>query len=278
MNDTSGNIPDIVFIVPYRDRKPHRFAFTSIMKTIVKDLNCKIIFSHQKDTRPFNRGAMKNTGFIYIKNTYPEYYKNITFVFHDIDVMPWRKEQFSYQTNIGIINHFYGFKRGLGGIFAVKGKDFEELNGFPNYWSWGLEDNVLKWRADKLGKKIIYNEFVEYSEDNKNIIGLGHGWDRKINDKLEFRARYRMNEMIEGIKTLSQVRYTSINIDSLFIELNVNNFETGDDLNSPYVKNINSKDSRFNTRLNNYNKKISLKKGDARNFGRNKGFGSMLMF
>ena len=277
MNDTSGNIPDIVFIVPYRDRQPHRFAFTSIMKTIVKDLNCKIIFSHQKDNRPFNRGAMKNTGFIYIKNTYPEHYKNITFVFHDIDVLPWRKDQFSYQTSMGIINHFYGFKRGLGGIFAIKGKDFEELNGFPNYWSWGLEDNVLKWRANKLGKKIKYNQFVQYSDDNKNIIGLGHGWNRKINDKLEFRARFRINEMIEGIKTLSQVRYTASNMDNLFIELNVNNFETGDNLNSPYIKNIDSKDARFTTRLNNYDKKISIKRGAAGHFGKKRGFGGMVM-
>jgi hypothetical protein len=277
MANIDGNIPDVVFIIPYRDREPQRVAFISIMRTMVENINCKIIFAHQKDRRPFNRGAMKNAGFIYIKNTYPEHYKNITFVFHDIDVMPWYKGQFSYQTRMGIVNHFYGFKRGLGGIFAIKGKDFEDVNGFPNYWSWGLEDNVLKWRVDKLGKKIIYNEFVQYSDDNKNIIGLGHGWNRKINDKLEFRARFRINEMIEGIKTLSQVRYTASNMDNLFIELNVNNFETGDNLNSPYIKNIDSKDARFNTRLNNYDKKISIKRGAAGHFGKKRGFGGMVM-
>jgi hypothetical protein len=277
MNDTSGNIPDIVFIVPYRDRQPHRFAFTSIMKTIVEDMNCKIIFAHQKDRRPFNRGAMKNAGFIYIKNTYPEHYKNITFVFHDIDVMPWYKGQFSYQTRMGIVNHFYGFKRGLGGIFAIKGKDFEDVNGFPNYWSWGLEDNVLKWRVNTLIKKFNYTEFVNHTEDNKNIIALNHGWQRKINDKLEFRARYRMDKMIEGIKTLSKVNYIPIDIDNIFIELNVNNFETGDNPNSPYIKNVNSKDVRFNTRLNNYDKKISIKRGAAGHFGKKRGFGGMVM-
>ena len=87
-----------------------------------------------------------------------------------------------------------------------------------------------------------------------------------------------MNEMIEGIKTLLGLEYTIVDINNIFIELNVNKFETGDNLNSPYITNIQSKDSRKNTRLNNYNKKISFKKGDARNFGRNKGFGSMLMF
>ena len=61
-----GINPDIVFIVPYRNRETHRFAFTSIMRTIVEDLNCKIIFAHQKDNRSFNRGAMKNAGLVYI--------------------------------------------------------------------------------------------------------------------------------------------------------------------------------------------------------------------
>lgn len=278
MNDISGNIPDIVFIVPYRNRETHRFAFTSIMKTIVENLNCKIIFAHQKDNRPFNRGAMKNAGFIYIKNTYPEYYKKITLVFHDIDVMPWYEGQFTYETISGTINHFYGFKRGLGGIFAIKGKDFEELNGFPNYWSWGLEDNILKIRSNFLKKHISYNEFVPYTNDNKNIISLSHGWNREINDKLEFRARFRVEEMIEGISTLLNVKYESFDIDNIFIELNVNSFNTGDHPNSPYIKNIKMKDARYNTRMNNYKKKIQIKKGDSRNFGKNKGFGSMLMF
>ena len=87
-----------------------------------------------------------------------------------------------------------------------------------------------------------------------------------------------MNEMIEGIKTITNLNYNTVNIDNIFIELNVNNFETGDNLNSPYMNNIKIKDARYNVRLNNFNKAKRVKKGDARNFGRNKGFGSMLMF
>jgi len=273
MNDISNNIPDIIFIVPYRDRAPQRFAFTSIMEKIVEDLNCKIVFSHQKDTRPFNRGAVKNTGFLFVKNSYPEHYKDITIVFHDIDIMPWYKNQFSYDTMPGIINHFYGFKRALGGIFAIKGIDFEEANGFPNYWSWGLEDNLLKWRLQKLGKAFKYNQFVDYNDNNQNIIGLWHGWDRNINDKLEFRARYRMNEMIEGIKTLNNVKYNVNVIDNIFIELNIYSFETGDSYNSPYLQNIQKKDARTSIKLNNYGKNSkNIKKRGTQ------GFGKILMF
>lgn len=271
-------IPEIVFIVPYRDRVPQRFAFISIMKNIVEDLNCKIIFAHQKDTRPFNRGAMKNTGFLYVKETYPDDYKNITLVFHDIDIMPWYKTQFSYQTSIGVINHFYGFKRALGGIFAIKGKDFEDSRGFPNYWSWGLEDNILKWRLQKLGKQFTYDQFVNYNDNNQNIIGLWHGWERKINDKLEYRARYRMNDMIEGIRTLTQVEYNAVDIDTTFIELNITKFETGDSMSSPYVTNIKKTDARANIRLNNFKQQSNIKIGHSGYFGKKRGFGSMVMF
>ena len=109
--------------------------------------------------------------------------------------------------------------------------------------------------------------FVEYSDDNKNIIELGHGWQRSINDKLEFRARYRMNEMIEGLQTLTNLNYKPTQIDNIFIELNVNGFETGDDFNSPYLTNIQTKDARLNMRLNSYNKRVRRRK-----------FGSMVMF
>ena len=83
-------VPKIVFIVPYKNRKYHKIHFEIYMKYILEDIptnNYEIFFVYQKDNRPFNRGAMKNIGFLAIKNKYPNDYQNITFVFNDIDTI-----------------------------------------------------------------------------------------------------------------------------------------------------------------------------------------------
>ena len=57
------NVPKIVFIIPYRDRVEHKEFFTVYMKHVLEDIpktDYEIYFVEQKNTLPFNRGAMKN--------------------------------------------------------------------------------------------------------------------------------------------------------------------------------------------------------------------------
>ena len=135
------------FIIPYRDRVAEKSVFINHMSKILEGQDFKLIFVHQKDTRKFNRGAMKNIGFLHIRKMKPQTYKNSTFIFHDIDTMPHEKGQFDYETTKGTISHYYGFTWALGGMVAIKGIDFEKIYGYPNYWAWGFEDNKLhrKW-------------------------------------------------------------------------------------------------------------------------------------
>ena len=63
--------------------------------------------------------------------------------------MPSKKGLLDYETEVGKIKHYYGFEYALGGIISIKGGDFELLNGYPNYWSWSLEDNCLQKRAQR---------------------------------------------------------------------------------------------------------------------------------
>jgi hypothetical protein len=107
------SIPKIVFIVPYRNRVTHKYFFSQYLSSILTEEDkYEIYFSHQNDERPFNRGAAKNIGFIAVKEKYPNDYKNITFVFNDIDIVPFYKI-FDYETTKGIVKHFYGFQYDL---------------------------------------------------------------------------------------------------------------------------------------------------------------------
>ena len=137
-------VPKRIFIVPYRNRIQHKFFFSKYMSFILEDADdYEIYFSHQCDSRSFNRGATRNIGFLAVKEKYPNDYKDITFIFNDVDTIPFYKI-FDYETPEGVVKHYYGFKYALGGIVVIKGSDFEKTNGFPCYWGWGMEDNTLQ--------------------------------------------------------------------------------------------------------------------------------------
>jgi hypothetical protein len=156
----------VVFIVPYRDRAQHLEQFNKHMPTVLSESKFayRFLFIHQCDSRTFNRGAMKNIGFIAVKQMYPENYKNITLVFNDIDCMPKESNLLDYPTTKGVVKHFYGYTYALGGIVSITAGDFERIGGFPNFWGWGYEDNMLQKRVLKFKLRINRNTFY-YAND-----------------------------------------------------------------------------------------------------------------
>jgi hypothetical protein len=204
------SVPKIVFIVPYRNRPQHKFFFSTYMTSMLKDRDdYEIYFSHQCDVRTFNRGGTKNIGFLAIKNKYPNAYKNITFVFNDVDTIPFTN-LFDYETKSGIVKHFYGFNYALGGIVSITGADFEATNGYPNFWGWGMEDNVLQKRCEKTGLTIDRSHF--YPIGNPNILQLFDGITRIINRKDPWRAQH--DDGIDGLKTIHKLSYSIDNESS----------------------------------------------------------------
>jgi hypothetical protein len=199
--------PKIIFIVPYRDREPHKYFFDRYMPYILEDYNeddYEIIFSHQNNKLPFNRGAMKNLGFLYAKNKYPETYKDITFVFNDIDSLPYRKGLLDFQTTKGIIKHFYGYKFGLGGIFSIVGSDFEKSNGFPNFWGWGFEDNEIQRRTLAHGLKIDRSVFFTV-----NSMEILHFYDETVKQITRSQMEHEVgSHSNDGIKSLHEIYST----------------------------------------------------------------------
>lgn len=198
------SVPKRIFIVPYRNRVQHKFFFSKYMSFILEDKeDYEIFFSHQCDARTFNRGAVKNIGFIAARNKYPEHYKDITFIFNDVDTIPFNKI-FDYETTHGVVKHYYGFKYALGGIVVMKGADFEKTNGFPCFWGWGMEDNVLQKRCDRFGLKVDRSVF--YNIGSPEILQLFDGISRIISKKDPWRGEYDDGQ--DGLRTISQLKYT----------------------------------------------------------------------
>ena len=251
----NNSIPKIIFIVPYRNREEQKHHFDIYMKYIMEDYNIddfKIFFSYQNDNRNFNRGAVKNIAFIAMKELYPNNYKNITFVFNDIDTLPYKKNLLNYQTTSGIVKHFFGFKFALGGIVSITGSDFEKIRGYPNFWAWGLEDNTLNDRVLKNNIKIDRSNFFEIY--NQNILNLTDSQNKILSKQNSW--RYKDNDL-DDIYDIKNLRYA---IENEFI--NIFYFDTKINPNSDayYYSENRSKlhlDKRFKTK--NYNDLATMK-------------------
>ena len=202
---TKNVVPKIIFIIPYRDREQQKHFFIRQMNYVLEDMNkddYEIHFAHQCDKRDFNRGGMKNIGFIAMREKYPNDYKKMTFVFNDVDTMPYTKHFLDYDTTQGNVKHFYGYKHTLGGIVSIKGDDYEKTNGFPNLWAWGYEDNMFQDRVISCGFHIDRSVF--YPILDKNILQLTDGLLRVVNRNEHNKFRMKTSD---GINTITDIKY-----------------------------------------------------------------------
>tara|TARA_B100000085_G_scaffold149642_1_gene136064 strand:+ start:452 stop:1261 length:810 start_codon:yes stop_codon:yes gene_type:complete len=203
------NVPKLVFIVPYKNRPEEKLHFSIYMKYILEDYNeneYEIYYSHQLENKPFSRGGTKNIGFIAVKNKYPEDYKNITFVFNDVDTVPSEKNMLNFITSKGIVKHFFGFNYTLGGIFSITGEDFEICNGFPNLYGWGLEDNAMNDRV--IANNIKIDRSVFYLIGSKKIINFTNDI-RKLVDNKDPRD-YKEKRFIDNLHNINDLDYTIV--------------------------------------------------------------------
>jgi hypothetical protein len=218
--------PKIFFIVPYRDRERHLELYLNHMEHVLEGLDYLTLIVHQDDKRYFNRGAMKNIGFKFLKENFPKTYKEKTLVFHDVDHVVWKKGVLDFNTVPGLVKHHFGFPenfvKSLGGIISMNAGDFEKTNGFPNYWSWGYEDNCLYYRAKNAGLKI--DESKLKPPKHPDIIMFWHGQKKLINENYIWRNFSNDNGF--GIKEVVNLSYklSDYNDRKRLVVINVENF------------------------------------------------------
>ena len=219
-------VPKLIFVVPYRDRLEQYQFFDDHMRTRILTVYDKseylILYAHQADDRPFNRGAMKNIGFLAGKAMFPNDYQKITFVFNDVDTMPYVKNFLNYETWPGNVKHFYGYHFALGGIVSITGGDFERVNGYPNLFSWSSEDNTLQIRVLQAGLNIDRSQF--YPIMDKHILQNKDGLHKVLNRTEHERVKFGSKE---GLQDLLNTGGLSYDYDAETGFVNVKGFSTG---------------------------------------------------
>jgi hypothetical protein len=220
------SVPDIVFIIPYRNRQNQLDVFKRHMMQVIltnTSFTYQMVVVHQADDRVFNRGALKNIGFLWCKNKWPNSYKNITLVFHDVDTMPFRPETIDYITEPGRVKHFYGMTFALGGIVSIRAADYESVGGFPNFWGWGFEDNCLNNRVSK-AKGMVIDRSQFYPMGSSEILHILDGFEKTVN-------RREFNEYLsfspEGWASIYEIVWNPSIIEDNYIFLDISSFKTG---------------------------------------------------
>lgn len=154
------------FIIPYRNRKEHLDEFIKRFTDYLKDKDVDVQFYilHQINPGEFNRGALNNIGFLEFCKTRPDG----LFIFHDVDTYPTYWGSIIYDTCPGKIRHAFGIKsENIGGICCFWKNEFEKVNGFPNYWGWGIEDVTLMYRVKKHNIIIDESNIVDLNDSKR---------------------------------------------------------------------------------------------------------------
>jgi hypothetical protein len=161
------NVKRLNVVVPYRDREAHLKAFVPLLRAyFARDkLDCvipyRVFIIEQESGSPFNRGAIKNIGFVLGRE------ESDYTCFHDIDYLPvWADYSWS-DTPCCIIWHGaetrplstrhpqrlrHKMEDFYGAVILTPNVLFEQVGGYANtYWGWGWEDTDLKYRYEAAG-------------------------------------------------------------------------------------------------------------------------------
>jgi hypothetical protein len=152
-------------VVPYRDRDAQLRRFLPHVRQYFAangDIRYRIVIVEQEDGLPFNRGAIKNVGFLLSGEA--EYT-----CFHDVDYLPVSADYSWADVPTGLVwfgaesipissspdTHYIrpDMPNFFGGAILIPNHVFERVDGYSNdYWGWGYEDTdlMLRFKAARI--------------------------------------------------------------------------------------------------------------------------------
>ena len=194
-------LAEVAIVVPYRDRPLHLDGLLTRWNLFLESENVHIFLAEQNDTAEFNRGRMRNIGFVEAANYSTQ--NNITFthvVFEDVDTWPRTAkgmELLLLPPLTGHIFHLYAHLSSLGGAWTVNINDYQNSNGFPNdFVGWGAEDEVMKERMMSLNITIhVHCHMDDLKNKNcQDIEVLNHERNKSSHKRnLAKRSQWRSN-------------------------------------------------------------------------------------
>ncbi len=216
------------FIIPYRNRKENLNEFISRFTDILKDtsIDAQFYIIHQMNADEFNRGALKNIGFLEISKIRPDG----LFIFHDVDIYPRYWGSIDYNTLNGTIRHpveqpFMLVKENLGLICCFWKEEFIKVNGFPNYYGWGIEDITIRHRAEKMGIIIDENNVILNNSDKCYSPHHHRDYDKQNvsaqQNTLLFNKEKETGDISNGLSNLDYEIMSSFELAPRFTILNV---------------------------------------------------------
>lgn len=174
-------------VVPYRDRERHLTQFiphvAAYMARVHPDLSYRVTVAEQADDGlPFNRGALKNAGFL-LGEPDSDYV-----CLHDVDYLP-EEADYSWADDPTAILWFGAETRPIapeisdkriqndlestfGGALLVPNAVMRRVNGYSNvYWGWGFEDFdfSLRIRARQIATGRRRGRFIPLDHDNEGF-------------------------------------------------------------------------------------------------------------
>lgn len=221
----------LAVLVPYRDAFDELLLFAPHMMKFLNEQKIPhhIYVVNQVDQFRFNRAALMNVGYLYIKDKF-DY-----LVIHDIDLLPMNKN-LSYECPDDGVLHLCpqplhpaeSSKNYLGGILIISNSDFESVNGMSNnFWGWGYEDdefreNLLKHKVKinrpeniDTGKSTfhdIHNTMRLRDDRNCNNISPQSIFHRTDNDGL-INTKVNITEVIELLISETEVTVLDVMLE-----------------------------------------------------------------